>query len=853
MAVLCMLLCIIPSGAFPWKGKKKSEVAQNSVSKKKPGKYEKLFEKGPVQTVSGGFATLHRAGEKLYLEFPLSCLEREMLLASTVSRTSDSRLCAVGYKGADPLHLRFSLVDSLLAIRKINASIDRPDSEDPIDSAIVVGNFGDPIWMTCPILACTPDSSAVVFDATGLLVDCRNEALAPIPRRYGQIEVTPSFKKNLNAIVKMGSYENNISVTTRFSGRCSAKKSGVTCLANQPLTVEAQRTLLMLPVRKMKPRISDLRIGTFLTAKQHIPDGNPIESYTLANRWRLEPSDPEAYARGELTEPIDPIVFYLDTLFPESWKEPIREGVLSWNDAFEAIGFRDAVRVVDFPTDDSDFDPDNLNYSCIRYLPSEVENAMGPSWVDPVTGEIINATILIHHDVVRLVSGWRFVQTAQIDPRVRTSRVPEDLLMESLRVVATHEAGHCLGLMHNMAASSAFPVDSLRSVTFTSQYGTTPSVMDYARYNYIAQPDDQGVALAPPSLGVYDRYAIAWLYRYYPGDLSVEQEAEKGEKWIADHENDPMCRYGRQQVWSCYDPTALEEDLGDDAVKAGEYGIRNLKLIVEHFDEWLADDDRDFLCRKDMYGRMVDQFARYVRNAFACVGGVRLDDSQKAIDSGTRFVPVDPVIQDSALRWTIRTLQECEWLSNAVRKNEYPLGEYQTGLSGKVLLNLSKQFSTAAERVVLSSYLAAGDTYSVDDYFEGLYEEIWGKVVGIRETTDVDRILQRQMLRMLNVKTTALGGNSLFDYSPSGEMSAQCGSSVFNAVPDPFSLGKGYGWQKQLDVNVFGLLEPAYYKTIVRIEKLLAQRLSRMNADEKKYYEALHFALEQMLGKNYVK
>lgn len=185
-------------------------------------------------------------------------------------------------------------------------------------------------------------------------------------------------------------------------------------------------------------------------------------------------------------------------LFQELWKQPIKEGTLRWNEAFEKIGFKNAVQVRDFPKDDPEFDPDNLKYSCIRYLPSSTANAMGPSWVDPTTGEIVNASVLVYNDVIRLINNWRFVQTAQIDPSVRAKKMPDDIVKESIAYVVAHEVGHCLGFMHNMSASAAYPVDSLRSASFTNTYGTTPCIMDYARFNYVAQPGDKGVRLTPP-------------------------------------------------------------------------------------------------------------------------------------------------------------------------------------------------------------------------------------------------------------------------------------------------------------------------------------------------------------------
>ena len=498
LSALCVLLCCTaPASAFSDLRKRESK-KERAAEAKKPGKYEKLFEKGVEKRASGAFATLHKVNGKLYLEFPLELLGREMLLSSATVQTSDSRFCIVGYRTRTPMHLRFTVRDTLLTILRVNARPDRPDDGDLQAAALAAQNFADPVWEGCRILAYNPDSTALVFDATKLLSDCSDPAMEPVSPHIGTYDLYFTPDKKLTSILELGAYDKSLSVTTRFSGRTSVKDKGVVMYEKYPLTVTARRTLLLLPGNKMKPRISDQRVGVFLTSKQRLPDGSPTETYTLANRWRLEPSDPAAYARGERVKPVESIVFYLDSLFPPAWKGAIRRGVLRWNDAFGRIGFADAVEVRDFPADDPAFDPDNLEYSCIRYVPSQVENAMGPSWVDPATGEIINASILICNDVIRLAAAWRFLQTAQVDERVRTADIPEELLMETLSGVAAHEAGHCLGLMHNMAASSAFPTDSLRSAAFTRKYGITPSIMDYARFNYVAQPGDKGVRLPPP-------------------------------------------------------------------------------------------------------------------------------------------------------------------------------------------------------------------------------------------------------------------------------------------------------------------------------------------------------------------
>lgn len=473
--LLAGLLIVPASGTAASKSKsRKKKSKTEEVAKPKVDKYTKMFvnDKSCV-TAQGPFLTLHKLKGKLYAEVPIETIGSEMLIASTISEASDTNLGTIGYKPLDPIHVKFTRIDTTLYLSEAPV----PPLHDKNDPHLTkaIGRSTLPAIITSFDFVCyNRDSSAMVVDMTKFFAG-DNARLAPISdSNNGMISITGKFKKEGSAIDQIKAFEDNVTIKSYLSYSVSASLLGLVQLKkDEPMTVKVTRTILRLPEESMRPRLADDRIGIFLTSLSRI-DGKKktIEDFSVINRWNLQPKDVEAWKRGELVEPVKPIVFYLDDAFPALWREPIRRGALRWNRAFEKIGFKNVMRIEDFPTDDPEFDPDNLKYSCIRYVPAAVANAMGPSWVDPRSGEIINASVVMYNDVVRLANTWRFVQTSQVDERVRGQELPDDVFQETLEYILAHEVGHTLGIMHNMTASSAFPVDSLRSASFTQKHGS---------------------------------------------------------------------------------------------------------------------------------------------------------------------------------------------------------------------------------------------------------------------------------------------------------------------------------------------------------------------------------------------
>jgi hypothetical protein len=617
------------------------------------------------------------------MELPLKYCNRDVLLSTTVTESSNSRLATIGYKNLDPLHIKFVKIDSTIVIQSVNSAY---ESDDNLSVALE-RSYANPFFKLYKIKGYNKDSSAALFDVTDLFTK-DEKLLNPVSSRYSVLSIKSTLKPELSLLGKVKSFEDNASVESYLSYDFSLSFMGLEVVTGN-LTTKVNRTFLLLSDTLMKPRISDSRVGIFLTQKQKLTtESDGMEEYAYATRWRLEPKDSVAFERGELVEPKKPIVWYIDDSFPEEWKGPLKQSVVIWNKAFEKIGFKNVMIAKDFPKDDPNFDPDNLKYSCIRYVPISVENAMGPSWVDPRTGEIINASVLVYNDVIKLINKWRFIQTSQLDTSVRSKKMPKDILDKSLTYVFAHEIGHTLGFMHNMSASSAIPVDSLRSVSFTNKYGTTYSIMDYARFNYVAQPEDKGVRLSPPDMGPYDDYLIKWLYAPIKGNLSVKEEAKVLESWVDEKQGDPIYRYGKQQIYSRYDPSALEEDLGDDPIKAGNYGISNLKYILGNLSNWIKDDEST-AHKQELYSEIYSQYNRYLLFALANVGGIYLNDYKEGIPV-ERKKAVDKETQRKSLLWVVEQLRESDWLDNKELLKTFPLSvEKSLTLKANVIKNYS--------------------------------------------------------------------------------------------------------------------------------------------------------------------
>lgn len=743
---LLTLACVMFTATEPACARK----SKSKKSEKKESPYEKIF-KGKKDEVKKGVITLHKLEGKILFEFPLTLQNREMLLGSTVSEISDNSNALVGQKIKKPLHVRFALRDSTMELREVTNYSRRQifsSSKDLNIKEAMKKGMGEAPLAGFKVMAYNKDSTAVVFDMTDFLVSDNKRMAIFDPNgkktMFGACARRATFKKELSYVDQIKAFEDNISVTSSLSYVQDILYMGVVVMAYQePVTVKVNRSFVLLPeTPEMKPRLADPRIGYFNSTKEEIADNyDGVRMNTYANKWNVYPKDIEAYKRGELVEPTKPILFYVDNAFPAEWKKGIHEGVLVWNKAFERIGFKNVMQVKEFPKDDPEFDPANIKYNCINYAPIGIANAMGPSWIDPRNSQIINASVFIYHDVIQLVNDMRFIQTAQVDPRVRTPKLPQDVLDESLRYIVSHEVGHCLGLMHNMGSSFAYSTESYRDPVFMKEHGTTPSIMDYARFNYIAQPEDKGVMLTPPVLGNYDYYAIKWGYSIFPDAKTTEEEVPYLDSIIKSKMGDLEYRYGKQQIaYGVFDPTSLSEDISNDAMKAGTYGIKNLKYILSNFNTWLDEKDPDYTYRSHMYDALVSQYMRYLSNAWVNVGGFFINEHYVGDPYNTsEVIPHD--MQKRAVQFVLNELKNIDWIDNPeVVKNL----TFNGSMSRAILKSMAKKILNT-KRVSLGAYRDS-TAYSPKEYLDDIYNILWESTIKGVEPTEAERILQTEVL-----------------------------------------------------------------------------------------------------------
>ena len=822
--------------------------------KKEEDKYTKFFKDKKVETARGKFVTLHKIDGSVYLELPTKYLGKELMMGAKVTSTTDPDYLAVGSMNSAPIVFRFEKQDSVIVMKAPNSIVYRRDASPELQKALEL-NYRDQSVESFTPEVYKADSSAVVLKINSLVTES-SPFFEIVPSQQGPFKITSSRNSSLTFVRGLKSFDSNASVRVEMNFSVNASLMGVLTVAkDMPLTAEVTYTILPVEASNAIPRFADARVGYQTTRKVSFPDYlDQSEPVYLAHRWQLVPKDKKAYAKGQLTEPEKKIVFYLDSAFPASWQRPIREGVLRWNKAFEAAGFRNAIEVRDFPKNDKQFDPDNLEYSCIRYIPNSQETIAASNWTDPRTGEIFSGNLTIYNNVEALLHKQRFIGTAAVDPQVRSSRLPQALFEESLSQLVTQEMGSVLGLLHNYAASASYTTDQLRSAKFTKESGLTPSILDGVTYNYLAQPSDKGVRLINDQLGVYDLFAIDWGYRYF--DLKGDPAAEAKEllSRVDKRAREPYLRYAPEQRYAV-DPTVRTEDLGNDPIKTAELTMKNLAFIQSNLSKWITNDP-DSRKKKSLYLAIVQGYYLQLKNAMSLVGGVVCQESRLST-SLPRYQVVPKAKQREAFQWLLR--QAKDFQGKADRNFEHK-GFIDVSYYDQLLEFLVKDIYDLRSRIIIASQVDS-KTYSLGEYFDDLYQATFASTIAGKSPNHMERLMQiafidKSVAGTVNPRNATPGMPYSFAGAPASVGGKLISLASTTDYSDALKSGRvNYGGgdpsasiYPMANVPALDTSEQYMYAALLKVRPLLEQRAaSTTDRTLKAHYQTLAFKVAKLL------
>ena len=840
---------------FPWKKNKKKETTEE-VSKTD---FEKIASESNL--VSRGMFNVYAQDGKYYFEIPVSLLQRDMLVVNKLQRVP-FELNDAGVNRGTNYETQMIRFEWNKEEKKIRVRQSRPLPESPENDAItrsVRDNFISPLIADFKLEACNTDSTAVIIQIN----DIYDGSETSINNVFDNINLGTSAIKDLSRIMSIKAFPNNIVATSELTTKVREGMSAVN------VTVEVSSSLVLLPEKPMMGRLDDPKVGYFTKDLLYFSDSQQkTEEKKYITRWRLEPKpeDREAYLRGELVEPEKPIVFYIENSTPYRWRKYIKQGIEDWQVAFERAGFKNAIIAKELP-DSIAANADDINYSVVTYAASSKANAMGPSILDPRSGEILEADIMWWHNVISMVQEWITVQTGAIDPKARGTKLPDEMMGDAIRFVACHEVGHSLGLRHNMMGSWTFPTDSLRSKSFTDKMNSTASsIMDYARYNYVAQPGD-GVTAVSPHIGPYDIFAIEYGYRWY-GLPTPEAEKDVLYDFLNKH-NGRLYKYSEaQDPRSAVDPRAQNEDLGDDPVRSSELGIANLKRIVPEIIKWTTTGEKGQTYEEAsrLYYAVITQWNNYLYHVMANIGGIYIENTTVG-DGVKTYTYVEKEKQEASLDFLLNeVLCYPRWLFDTeisdytflLRKNptgviEYAPSQILKNTQGYIFWDL---LSNDRLMRMLENELKNGKkAFTVVEMMDKMHNSIFATTIKGGTPDVMERNLQKGFLDALitaaaesegvkiNKQLTTTSGNPyLFHHTP------WCSHDEF-AIEQAEHMGARrelsfYGGQ----VNRISDAISVKRGELLRIKKLLESRRNTSDTAARYHYDDMILRINTALG-----
>ena len=710
-----------------------------------------------------GILAVHKVEDKYYLEIPQTVLGKEFLLVSRLTKAAAGmRSGTSGYAGdqigQNVITFEKGPEDKIF-IKSISFVDYAKDSTSQMYNSVMRNNMQS-IIMAFDIKAFGKDKKSFVIEATDML-NADNELVSFAATVKNGYKVG-AFQKDKSYVNFVKSFPNNLEINTtktfaKTLGNFTVQPGQEKPVVSGNYTVEINSSLVLLPENKMQARYFDPRVGYFAVGYTDFDlDPQGVKRVSLIKRWRLEPKpeDLEKYKRGELVEPAKPIVFYIDPATPKKWVPFLMEGVNDWKKAFEKAGFKNAIYAkVPNAKDDPEWSLEDARFSAIVYKPSDVPNASGPSISDPRTGEILESHINWYHNVMLLLRNWYFVQASPNDPRARKMDFDDALMGQLIRFVSSHEVGHTLGLRHNFGSSSTVPVEKLRDKKWLEKNGHTPSIMDYARFNYVAQPEDKITeAGIMPRIGDYDDWAIEWGYRRFYQFNTPDKEKAHLNKWVINKLKDNRLWFGTES--NPYDPRSQSEQVGDDAMIASAYGIKNLKRIVDNLQDWTKKPNEDFTDLSTMYDQVTGQFSRYLGHVSKYIGG-QLETPKTVEQGGPVYEVVAKTDQKRALEFLNKNLFTTpDWL---LKKEVFE----KTGkTSVSVVENLQ---STVLNRILSANVLQMmnqnqmmdSNAYPLVDYMNDLKETIFNNSSEDIYRRNLQRNYVESLITLLNSKPAA--------------------------------------------------------------------------------------------------